>query len=99
MDIFFAWEKLRIAYNGVLILIVICVCGRAVIFILDSALVAAICANLMFCAGPVVECYLAWAGVPRLAARCAVFGLGLLLAIGITILAAFDAMRNLPQWP
>ncbi len=98
MEVFFAWEKLRLIYNGVLVVIAVVVCGPPVVLMIGEAILGAIAANLMFCAGPVGECYLAWWGVPRLAARWVLFVLGMVVSAGITMNAAADAVRNLPQW-
>ena len=88
MQVFFAWEKLRIIYNIVLVAIVLVMCGRAIPFIIGEALASALAANLMFCAGPVAECYLHWLGVPRVPARVVLFALGLLMSMALTMWAS-----------
>src|SRR5579864_3672300 len=64
MEVFFAWEKLRLLYNGLLIVVVLVRFEfnfRVILFFVEPAIYA----NLCFCAGPVAEGYLTWFGVPR----------------------------------
>jgi hypothetical protein len=98
MEVFFAWEKLRILYNGLLIVAVLGVALKsgysmlAGIFFLEPAIYA----NLGFCAGPVAEGYLCWFGLPRRTCRWAIFASGFLLTLTFavpyaqTLLASFD---------
>ena len=99
MEVFFAWEKLRLIFNAVLLLVVLSICGPGVIEIIGEAILGALCANLMYCAGPVGECYLNWFGMPRVWARVLLFVLGLVASAAITALAAFDVKPQLPPWP
>jgi hypothetical protein len=93
MEVFFAWEKLRLVYNAVLILIVLLVMRQAIIDCIEDAIVGAICANLMFSSGPVIESYLSWCGVPRIVARGIIFSLGLFFASVVTTYAVLVAQR------
>jgi len=97
MEIFFAWEKLRLAYNALLAIIVLSMAGKAVIPVLIHACWAGPIANLMFCAGPVSESYLVWLfGAPRPIARWVVFGLGLAVSIAVTIAAVVEVKMQFP---
>jgi hypothetical protein len=99
MQVFFAWEKLRLIYNIVLVFTAVLICWPILPFIFVETLGAALIANVMYCAGPVAECYLCWFGVPRLIARAIVFVLGLLLSIGVTIESAREAWQLVPPVP
>ena len=91
-EVFLAWEKLRIVYNGVLVAVVL---GASALGALQGharwsdvafrrhLLFAAVVANVLYCTGPVAEGYLALLGSPRRAARGVLFGLGLLFASGL----------------
>lgn len=88
------WEKLRLAYNAILSLIVI---GFVVfsfrgsllsISLLAPLVVLAIAANLCFCAGPTVVAYLCWAGAPPPVARTTTY---ILFTLG-TVLASMLAV-------
>src|SRR4051812_765664 len=79
MEVFFAWEKLRVAYNVILVAV-------TVVKLLntkdDWGLQPLVMANVAFCVGPVAEGYLCWLGVKRPSARALLFGLGMFAAIG-----------------
>jgi len=85
------WEKLRVAYNAVLVLIVIAfISFSSGISLLDSAFFAplvflTIAANLCFCAGPTVAAYLAWAGATPSLVRGVSY---LLFTVGLTVACA-----------
>ncbi len=97
--IFVAWERLRIVYNSVLALTVLCV---GTIYYLQyrppalpltgllGIVVPFIGANVCFFAGPIVETYLAWLGnrteTLRLIMMLLGTGLSMVIAIGWTIL-------------
>jgi hypothetical protein len=97
MEVFFAWEKLRLVYNGVLLVVSLSICGWAVVDVVVEAVLAALCANLMYCAGPVGECYLTWFGVPGVAARSLLFVLGLVLSVLIVL--AIVVVHGIAQNP
>jgi hypothetical protein len=90
--VFLGWERLRLAYNAALGLVVLAFAGpdlpdrefRAFLFR------AAVGANLCFCLGPVAEGYLALLGADRRTARVFLFGPGLLLGC----LLAFGAILS-----
>ncbi|HUE74856.1 MAG TPA: hypothetical protein VMP01_28575 [Pirellulaceae bacterium] len=95
-EVFLAWEKLRLAYNIVLVLVTLGGLGivgtefvnwrqLAVTLAID-----AIVANLCFCAGPCLEGYLAWIGAERRITRTIVFVLGTILA---SLLALVEVYR------
>jgi hypothetical protein len=91
MDVFFAWEKLRVIYNLILAAIVVGFAlwiGKATfpIFYLLAAL-AALPANLCFCAGPTLEGYFCWMGFERRASRWFLFVCGTLLAVVLALAA------------
>lgn len=86
---FLAWEKLRIAYNAVLI--VVTVPALAATQQLDLGglgvtLRGAIVANLLYFAGPTIETYVRWLGYDRTWPRWLLFlggtALASLLAVG-----------------
>ncbi len=96
--IFVAWERLRIVYNSVLAVTVLCV---GTIYYLQygpppfpmtgflGLFIPFIGANLCFFAGPIVETYVAWLGnrteTLRLIMMLLGTGLSMLIAIGWTI--------------
>lgn len=90
-SLFVSWELLRLVYNGVLALIVLCLAAAQ---LRDGAFRAflfrgALGANVCFCLGPVVEGYFVLAGVERRFARLVVFLGGVALAGFLTFLAIF----------
>jgi hypothetical protein len=85
MQVFGAWELLRLVYNLTLVLVVVFwvfFSGHGlhprVVFSLPKE---AVVANLCFCAGPVLEGYLFLIGVPRRRARWGLFIIGTLLTV------------------
>jgi hypothetical protein len=95
MAVFFAWEKLRIAYNLVLVVVVVLFAlttGKSHYFLfwLNVAWEALI-ANVCFCAGPVSEGYLHWLGYQRPVARWLLFVNGLLLSVWM----AHDSVQSM----
>ena len=98
-QIFIAWEKLRLLYNGVLVMVVVFVTGSAAWDLIPNLIEAAIVANLCFCVGPVLEGYANCCGMRRRTARWLVFCLGLGIAIGYTVEVANRIMHHLPVWP
>ncbi|MSU78627.1 MAG: hypothetical protein EXS16_11110 [Gemmataceae bacterium] len=87
-EVFIAWEKLRLIYNAVLILVVAWVLHPVGIVVLSPFLIEdAGIANGCYCAGIVAEGYLAWWGVPRVIGRLLLFGIG-------TVGASVEAFRR-----
>ena len=89
--VFLAWERLRLVYNAVLVMIVIVFSAaelpnREFLRFLARAAVGA---NLCLCLGPVVEGYAALLGADRRIARWVVFVPGLLLACLLTFVSVF----------
>lgn len=86
-DVFLAWERLRLVYNGLLGLEVLAVKPAVLAdhtqwgYLVGSALGANVC----FCAGAAAEGYLDLLGVPRRIGRWLAFGLGCVLAAGVTL--------------
>ena len=86
-ETFMAWEKLRILYNGILVaLTLLKIYGNNENWGWELPL-AALFANLCFCAAPVFEGYLCLVRLPRAIVRCVVFTLGTLVAAGLTVSA------------
>ncbi|MGL6075499.1 MAG: hypothetical protein ACRC8S_15200 [Fimbriiglobus sp.] len=90
--VFLAWERLRLAYNAVLGLVVLFFAGSELPnrefqgFLLR----AVIGANLCFCLGPVAEGYLALVGANRRVARWCLFVPGLLFGCLVASAALFS---------
>jgi hypothetical protein len=94
MEVFFAWERLRLLYNLILAVVVVGFGAlsaevRVPLFWFRVA-GEAIIANVCFCCGPVAECYLRWGGLRLRAARWCLFGSGTLLAAWMAV----EAMRH-----
>jgi hypothetical protein len=85
MEVFVAWERLRIPYNIVLIAIVVLRRIRGDEFDVVSLTVGALMANVCFCAGAVMEGYLVMIGLRRNPVRWSVFFVGMLLAVCLAI--------------
>ncbi len=91
-SVFLAWEKLRVAFNAVLVVVVLLSAGSALrdrafwLFLVGAALQA----NLCFCLGPVVEGYLSLLGSNRLIARGIVFSLGVMAGSLVTFAAVLS---------
>ena len=85
MDIFLAWEKLRLFYNLVLVGVVwshVIASGSGPDFSFWHRIgLAAIQANVEFCVGPVAEGYLCILGFDRRKVRWLLFFGGLLLSV------------------
>jgi hypothetical protein len=93
MEVFFAWEKLRLLYNGLLIVAVL-IRFQFILEVIPFFVEPAIYANLCFCAGPVAEGYLCWFGLPRQPCRWVVFWAGFFLTLAFAIVYS-----PFPQWP
>jgi hypothetical protein len=99
MQVFFAWEKLRIVYNLLLALLVLSIRGSDVFDLLPNFIEAAILANVCYCVGPVAEGYLCLLGLKRIPARLISCFLGLLLATYYTVQVVDRLSRQLPMLP
>ena len=80
MDVFLAWEKLRIVYNGVLVSIVVISILSGRDFNPFVLIEGALFANLCYCSGPVAEGYCCLFGISRQFARAVIFIVGVLMA-------------------
>jgi hypothetical protein len=95
-EIVLAWEKLRLLYNGLLVVpgllvlnAMISQLGMALIEAVLSAVFVAVCANLCYLLGPVTELYLRGLfrqGQPLGRGRWLIFGSGTLLSFFLFIL-------------
>jgi hypothetical protein len=97
-DAFLAWEKMRLAYNIILVIVALCILDWTVLLSSLSWLYLAqyvFVANLCFCAVPWIEGWGAIAGANRSAVRWLLFVPGTILAC---VLAA-GALYSLPTWP
>ena len=86
--VFVAWERLRLAYKGLVVVLALALSGRALGHpsYWGHLVLMGIAANINFCAGPVAEGYLTVLGVPRRHGRWIVFALGCALAVALTAL-------------
>jgi hypothetical protein len=88
LTIFLAWEQLRLVYNGVLaaptFLVLLWLNDWFDPHLWWHVGGGAILANLCFCAGPVAEGYLSWAGFGGRWTRWVLFVLGTLFALALT---------------
>ncbi len=98
-QVFVAWEKFRILYNGVLVAVVITVTAiEGMKFdweLVRYLVIGAVAANVAFCSGPVAEGYAALFAVPRRASRIVLFILGMLIAAMFAFAGMISfSMRN-----
>ena len=86
MQVFFAWEKLRVVYNGILLVHLFAKLSKISRneFRTGEFLNFLLVINLFLSTGPVVEGYLCWLRVPRTMARWVAFLL-VILGGGIAI--------------
>ena len=104
MEIFFAWEKLRLLHNGVFFLALFLRNGTLLspAFTLYEFILIAATVNACYSTGPIVESYLTWFGVPRALARWSVFGIGtfvvVLFAFGVIWLPAPGPGERMRDW-
>jgi hypothetical protein len=98
-EVFFAWEKLRLAYNAILTIVVLGRIGSVALDFVPHLLEAAIMANICFCVGPVAEGYLCWLTLHRRAARYILFLFGLPLALFYTMHIVHRIINHLPLFP
>lgn len=87
------WERRRVLYNAVLAAIVLVSSlmdlGRVFLDLVfwEFLIVAAFCANVCFCTGPIAEAYLRWIGIRREWLGGLLFGVGLLISVPLTFLS------------
>ena len=94
--VFLDWEKMRLAYNGILVAFSLLI-GWRQMGSLDFWVVAvlgAIGSNLCYFLGPVFDTYITWLGYRSLGIRWAVFALGTLF----TMAGAALAILSIGQW-
>jgi hypothetical protein len=98
MEVFIAWERLRLIYNAMLFVVVLVrVTPLGVLFMAPFLLEPAVIANLCFCAGSVGEGYLCLLGIERRFARWAVFILGTLAAVGLAWYFMEELVKTFPD--
>lgn len=89
--VFVAWEKLRIPYNAILILITLGIgfshVGDVQFWLISGT--GAVIANICYCLGPCLEGYLSLLGWPRSDARLFVFLAGTFLAAFLAVMVVF----------
>lgn len=92
--IFIAWERLRLVYNAILAITVICVATVAYVQYQPTSIplsgffgtiVPVVGANLCFFAGPIVETYVAWLGFRTETLRLVLMFFGTALSMMIAI--------------
>ncbi len=92
--IFVAWERLRIVYNAILTVTVICAVGIYLAWYRPASValggffgivVPVVGANLCFFAGPVLETYVAWLGLRTHTLRMVLMFFGTALSMLIAI--------------
>ncbi len=99
MEVFFAWEKLRLAFNALLLVIVVFMMLRAgfnplaIVFFGEDAVLA----NLCYCVGPVAEGYLCWLGLPRIVVRWLVLLFGTLIGVVLAVERAAELLKRLDK--
>jgi hypothetical protein len=96
-EVFLAWEKLRLSYNIVLLMLTVGGLGllgtgpAKPLELLGNLIGGAVIANVCFCAGPCAEGYLTWIGANRRITRMILFAVGLAVA---SLLALAEVFRN-----
>lgn len=89
--VFLKWEKLRIVYNLILLVILLIsripAMGNNIFepWALGSWLVGAVLANLCFFLGPLSETYIAWLGWRSVGVTVIIFAVGVLVSIPLVI--------------
>ncbi|MGF1580685.1 MAG: hypothetical protein ACFCD0_15085 [Gemmataceae bacterium] len=99
MEVFFAWEKMRVAYNGIL---VCCSLALGALFgtitepgFWPLCIAGAIFLNVCYCVGPVMEGYMVWIlKAERKPSRILVFLGGLSLSV-ISVMGALARIEPL----
>ncbi|HBO44448.1 MAG TPA: hypothetical protein DD670_11045 [Planctomycetaceae bacterium] len=100
--LFFFWEKLRIAYNVILgleaaaILAVALSSGNSLGRIVVELVFAGVIANVCFCVGPVINCYVNWLGLRTRIVTWVLFvlGAGFAMFLGLTLLLVTGLEAN-----
>ena len=87
-ETFIAWEKLRLVYNAILVPLcigLILLASRATpqphvtdLMLWASCIFGGVVANACYFAGPIIETYVAWLGLPSRTLRYVLFTLGTL---------------------
>ena len=80
------WEKLRVPYNGVLMLVVVCLAPSRIGSKIGELVGYAFIANLCFLLGPFIDGYLTWLGLRHPAVTVFVFLAGTLVAVVLAAL-------------
>lgn len=95
--VFVSWEKLRIVYNAVLLVILIIALTVTHYFneygkletgfvdLIFRILIYAMIANMLYFAGPICESYLRWIGAKKTIWRGLLFSAGLIVSIVLEI--------------
>jgi hypothetical protein len=104
MQIFFAWEKLRLLFNAILTVVTVAIIlwEGASVLVLVLLIGEAVVINLCFCAGPVGEGYLAWIGLNRTFVRWSLFAVGTIVTgtVIVGLLPSHLAMIQVAwAWP
>ncbi|WP_435018820.1 hypothetical protein TA3x_000806 [Tundrisphaera sp. TA3] len=96
LELFLFWEKLRVAYNAILVAEVLILAGMGMSASLwkPEVIVLAFAANVCFSTAPVVHAYAILIGLPSRAVGWLLFIVGTTLS---TILTA-EALRDLSWW-
>ena len=96
LELFLFWEKMRVAYNAILIVEVLILAGMGMSASLwkPEVVVLSFAANVCFCTAPVVHAYAILIGLPSRAVGWLLFVTGTTLS---TILTA-EALRDLSWW-
>lgn len=99
MEVFWAWERLRLIFNLLLISLVLAMCLRREFSILTGVffLPHALIANLGFCAGSVFEGYATAIGVPRSVSRPVIFCCGFLFTAMTALSTVPTELRHLDR--
>ena len=98
-QIFRRWERLRIAYNLILVVLVVVVTLTARrddtdwYQLVAKCSVGAIVANMLYIAGPIFESYLNWLGFRSRATTSIIFVAGLLCAMILATLSVLTVLQ------
>ncbi|MBN1909716.1 MAG: hypothetical protein JW818_08255 [Pirellulales bacterium] len=101
-QVIITWEKLRIVYNAVLVVVTLGVAWLTweyrptPLMMIGTVGLGAIAANILFCAGHAVDGFLTLCGIRQPAVTWALFGFGTLLASGLAALTVIGTFS--PPW-